>query len=268
MLPSTFGHLSHRPSNTRVLVRANALSPFFKISIRSSILNPAISCKFLSEGPFQSDTDGIHFSVFATIPSDFLCPLTRQIFNNPVTIETGQTFERHAIVQWLDRGFRTCPVTGQELSSSSIPDTNRVLKRLIDSWKSERCKNLVSRSTGIEEKLSVTVIDKVFDSAGDMSEKFYKARHLMAIGGIDFLLHEFQEGRGDEQQRVAEHLLFCISAEGSCRNYVAIKLDGSSVLRLLHSEVLSARRIAVGLLTELISLRRYISVHACPAFLV
>ncbi|RCV35106.1 hypothetical protein SETIT_7G213100v2 [Setaria italica] len=208
------------------------------------------------EGPLQSDADGNHFSIFATVPSDFLCPLTRQIFNNPVTIETGQTFERHAIVQWLDRGFRTCPFTGQELLSLSIPDTNRVLKRLIDGWKSERCKNLVSGSTGLEEKLSVTVIDKVFSSAGDMSEKLDKARHLMAIGGIDFLLHEFQEGGGDEQQRVAEHLLFCIRAEGSCRNYVAIKIDGSSVLRLLHSEVRSARRIAAGLLTELTCLRR------------
>lgn len=211
-----------------------------------------VSCKFLSEVPLQSDTDADHFPIFDTVPADFLCPLTRQIFNNPVTIETGQTFERHAIVQWLDRGFRSCPVTGQQLLSSTIPDTNRVLKRLIDGWKSEHCKNLVSGST----ELTVTVIEKVFNSAEDMSEKLDKARHLMAIGGIDFLLHKFQEGGGDEQQRVAEHLLFCIRAEGSCRNYVAIKIDSSSVLRLLHSEVLSARRAAVGLLTELICLRR------------
>ncbi|CAN6249881.1 unnamed protein product [Urochloa humidicola] len=208
------------------------------------------------EGPLQSDTDGNHLSIFATVPSDFLCPLTRQIFSNPVTIETGQTFERHAIVRWLDRGFRTCPVTGHELLSLSIPDTNRVLKRLIDSWMSDRCKNLVSGSMGPGEKLTVTVVDKVFDSAGDMSEKLDKARHLMAIGGIDFLLHKFQEGAADEQQRVAEHLLFCIRAEGSCRNYVAIVIDGSSVLQLLHSDMPSARGTAVGLLTELIFLRR------------
>uniref|UniRef100_K3YBQ8 RING-type E3 ubiquitin transferase n=1 Tax=Setaria italica TaxID=4555 RepID=K3YBQ8_SETIT len=224
-------------------IAADAESVFYECeAVEARSHTPAL--QFLSEGPLQSDADGNHFSIFATVPSDFLCPLTRQIFNNPVTIETGQTFERHAIVQWLDRGFRTCPFTGQELLSLSIPDTNRVLKRLIDGWKSERCKNLVSGSTGLEEKLSVTVIDKVFSSAGDMSEKLDKARHLMAIGGIDFLLHEFQEGGGDEQQRVAEHLLFCIRAEGSCRNYVAIKIDGSSVLRLLHSEVRSARRIA------------------------
>ncbi|XP_066345740.1 putative E3 ubiquitin-protein ligase LIN-2 [Miscanthus floridulus] len=208
------------------------------------------------EVPLQSDTDGNELSIFATVPSDFLCPLTRQVFNNPVTIETGQTFERHAIVQWLDRSFRMCPVTGQELSSMMVPDTNRVLKRLIDSWKSEHCKHLVSESAGFDVKLTLPIIDKALDSAEDMPEKLDKARHLMAIGGIDFLLHKFQEGGGDEQPRVAEHLLLCIRAEGSCRSYVAIKIDGSSVLRLLHSEVLSVRRTAVGLLIELICLRR------------
>ncbi|AQK45119.1 kinesin-related protein15 [Zea mays] len=42
-----------------------------------------------------------------------------------------------------------------------------------------------------------------------------------------------RKDRGDEQPRVAEHLLSCIRAEGSCRDYVAIKMDGSSILRLL-----------------------------------
>ncbi|TVU16025.1 hypothetical protein EJB05_39572, partial [Eragrostis curvula] len=208
------------------------------------------------EGPLQSDTDVHQFSIFATVPSDFLCPLTRQIFNRPVTIETGQTFERHAIVQWLDRGLRVCPVTGQELESLSIPDTNRVLKRLIDNWKSEQCNNLISESSGLEEKLTLAVIDKILSSARDMSEKLDKARHLMTVGGVDFLLRKFQEGEGDEKVRAAEHLLFCIEAEGSCRNYVAVKISGSSILQLLMSEVLSARRTAACLLTEFLCLRR------------
>jgi hypothetical protein len=55
---------------------------------------------------------------------------------------------------------------------------------------------------------------------------------------------------------VAEHLLSCIRAEGSCRDYVAIKMDGSSILRLLQSKVLLVRITAVGLLMELVCLRR------------
>lgn len=173
-----------------------------------------------------------------------------------MTIETSQTFERHAIVQWLNRGFRACPVTGQDLSSSTVPDTTRVLKRFVDSWRSEHFKHLTSEGTGLDVKLTVSAIDKALGSARDVSEKLDRARHLMAIGGIDFLLCKFQDGGGDEQPRVAEHLMSCIRAEGSCRDHVAIKMDGSSILRLLQSKVLSARRTVVGWLMELVCLRR------------
>ncbi|XP_052151673.1 putative E3 ubiquitin-protein ligase LIN-2 [Oryza glaberrima] len=209
------------------------------------------------EGPdLQSDTDGSQISIFATIPSDFLCPLTRQIFNRPVTIETGQTFERHAIVQWFDRGIRMCPITGQELESLSIPDINRVLKRLIDNWKSEHCKTLNSESTCPEKELTVTFVENVLSSECETSEKLEKARRLMAIGGIDFLLHKFHGGGEDEKAQAADLLLLCIRAEGSCRNYMAIRICNSSVVQLLHSEVISARSSAVRLLVELLCLKR------------
>ncbi|XP_020247015.1 putative E3 ubiquitin-protein ligase LIN-1 isoform X1 [Asparagus officinalis] len=70
----------------------------------------------------------------ANPPKDFVCPITSNIFNDPVTLETGQTYEREAIGEWLDRGNSTCPVTRQKLSSTQLPKTNYVLKRLIDSW--------------------------------------------------------------------------------------------------------------------------------------
>ncbi|XWS67032.1 hypothetical protein CRYUN_Cryun05aG0251500 [Craigia yunnanensis] len=71
-------------------------------------------------------------------PKDFVCPITGQIFNDPVTLETGQTYERKAIEEWLNRGNATCPITRQLLSSSALPKTNYVLKRLITSWKEQR----------------------------------------------------------------------------------------------------------------------------------
>uniref|UniRef100_A0A453CYC6 U-box domain-containing protein n=1 Tax=Aegilops tauschii subsp. strangulata TaxID=200361 RepID=A0A453CYC6_AEGTS len=203
------------------------------------------------EGPLQisgSVTDGgqVQATIFSTTPSDFLCPLTRQIFNRPVTIETGQTFERHAIVHWFDRGLRTCPVTGQELEALSVPDTNRVLTRLIDAWKEEHCRNLrAADGRAPEEKLNVAVVDRVLHSGLSVSEQTERARHLMAIGGVDFHLHRLRDGKEEEQRaRAAEHLLLCIRAEGSCRNYVAVRVHGESVVRLLQSEVVSARSAA------------------------
>ncbi|KAL3505402.1 hypothetical protein ACH5RR_035243 [Cinchona calisaya] len=70
-------------------------------------------------------------------PKDFVCPITGQIFYDPVTLETGQTYERRAIQEWIDRGNTTCPITRQPLSVIELPKTNYVLKRLITSWKEQ-----------------------------------------------------------------------------------------------------------------------------------
>ncbi|CAN1314975.1 Putative E3 ubiquitin-protein ligase LIN-1 [Linum perenne] len=59
------------------------------------------------------------------------------LFNDPVTLETGQTYERKAIQEWLQTGNETCPITRQPLSANSLPKTNYVLKRLITSWKEQ-----------------------------------------------------------------------------------------------------------------------------------
>ncbi|PWA97194.1 regulatory associated protein of TOR, Zinc finger, RING/FYVE/PHD-type [Artemisia annua] len=78
----------------------------------------------------SQNSDGKH-----TPPKDFVCPITTRIFNDPVTLETGQTYEREAIQEWIDSGNLTCPITHQKLQSVLLPKTNYVLKRLIASWK-------------------------------------------------------------------------------------------------------------------------------------
>lgn len=70
-------------------------------------------------------------------PKDFVCPITSQVFDDPVTLETGQTYERRAIQEWLDRGNATCPITRQRLHGAQLPKTNYVLKRLIAAWREE-----------------------------------------------------------------------------------------------------------------------------------
>jgi len=53
------------------------------------------------------------------IPSHYLCPLSKQVMKDPVTLlETGHTFERQHIEKWLTN-YETCPVTNQQLKSIS-----------------------------------------------------------------------------------------------------------------------------------------------------
>ncbi|KAF5788826.1 putative transcription factor WD40-like family [Helianthus annuus] len=84
--------------------------------------------------PFMGDYDNPMNEGKHTPPKDFVCPITTHIFSDPVTLETGQTYERKAIQQWLERGNSTCPITRQKLHSTQLPKTNYILKHLIASW--------------------------------------------------------------------------------------------------------------------------------------
>uniref|UniRef100_A0A2N9H1T4 RING-type E3 ubiquitin transferase n=1 Tax=Fagus sylvatica TaxID=28930 RepID=A0A2N9H1T4_FAGSY len=85
-------------------------------------------------GSLMADFDNLRGGGKHTPPKDFVCPITSNIFDDPVTLETGQTYERRAILEWMDRGNSTCPITRQKLHSIQLPKTNYVLKRLIASW--------------------------------------------------------------------------------------------------------------------------------------
>ncbi|CAN4105531.1 unnamed protein product [Withania somnifera] len=67
------------------------------------------------------------------IPPLFRCPISLDLFKDPVTLCTGQTYDRSGIERWLSCGNSTCPVTMQKLHDSSIVP-NTTLRHLIDRW--------------------------------------------------------------------------------------------------------------------------------------
>ncbi|KAM3328189.1 U-box domain-containing protein 25 [Capsicum galapagoense] len=67
------------------------------------------------------------------IPPLFRCPISLDLFKDPVTLCTGQTYDRSSIEKWLSCGNSTCPVTMQKLHDSSIVP-NTTLRHLIDRW--------------------------------------------------------------------------------------------------------------------------------------
>ncbi|XP_043808070.1 putative E3 ubiquitin-protein ligase LIN-1 isoform X3 [Manihot esculenta] len=98
---------------------------------------PIISDSSSSPDHVMGDTDNPPGAGKHTPPKDFVCPITSHLFDDPVTLETGQTYERRAIQEWLDRGNSTCPITRQKLLSTQLPKTNYVLKRLVASWQEQ-----------------------------------------------------------------------------------------------------------------------------------
>ncbi|CAN6248694.1 unnamed protein product [Urochloa humidicola] len=68
-----------------------------------------------------------------SIPHLFRCPISLDIFTDPVTLCTGQTYDRPSIERWFAAGHRTCPVTMQPLGDAALVP-NRTLRHLIDRW--------------------------------------------------------------------------------------------------------------------------------------
>ncbi|KAE9586669.1 hypothetical protein Lal_00004814 [Lupinus albus] len=70
----------------------------------------------------------------------FVCPLTKQVMSDPVTLENGQTFERQAIEKWFrecrESGRKlVCPLTLQELKSTEL-NPSMALRNTIQEWTS------------------------------------------------------------------------------------------------------------------------------------
>ena len=68
------------------------------------------------------------------IPPEFLCPVTGEIFEDPVMTEDGQTYERFAILEWFKSGHSKSPLSGVHLNNQKlIPNIS--LKKLIDEYR-------------------------------------------------------------------------------------------------------------------------------------
>lgn len=91
------------------------------------------------------------------VPSVFICPISLETMQDPVTLCTGQTYERSNIVKWLSLGHFTCPTTMQELWDDSITP-NKTLLHLIYRWFSQRYLQMKKRSEDVEGR-AIELID-------------------------------------------------------------------------------------------------------------
>ncbi|XP_026417396.1 putative E3 ubiquitin-protein ligase LIN [Papaver somniferum] len=149
------------------------------------------------EGQYVNDEYFGEESFFSSIPEDFICPFTGELFEEPVTLETGQAFDRTAIKEWFDQGHKTCPVIGQTLKCHALPTTSFVLKRAIDHWKSEHRRNLQASACQIEgnqsaheirskDERAILVLEQLlFCSTAE--DRCASVKQLISLGGLQYL---------------------------------------------------------------------------------
>lgn len=85
----------------------------------------------------ELDTAGVQ------VPWYFRCPISLELMRDPVTVATGQTYDRASIESWVATGNTTCPVTRSPLADFTLIP-NHTLRRLIQEW----C--VAHRSLGVE----------------------------------------------------------------------------------------------------------------------
>ncbi|KAK1405630.1 RING-type E3 ubiquitin transferase [Heracleum sosnowskyi] len=86
------------------------------------------------------------------VPNVFICPISLEPMQDPVTLCTGQTYDRSNIWKWFSLGHLTCPTTMQELWDDVITP-NVTLHQLIYSWFSQKHVAMKKRSEDVQGRV-------------------------------------------------------------------------------------------------------------------
>ncbi|KAI3466911.1 hypothetical protein Pfo_023574 [Paulownia fortunei] len=89
----------------------------------------------------------------AEVPSVFICPISLEPMQDPVTLCTGQTYERSNILKWFSLGHYTCPTTMQELWDDTVTP-NKTLYHLTYTWFSQKYVQMKKRSEDAQGRAS------------------------------------------------------------------------------------------------------------------
>lgn len=88
------------------------------------------------------------------LPEDFQCPITCEIFRDPVVADDGMTYERDAILRWFQSGHRTSPKTGKRLGELSIKP-NHALRNSIETFlqRNKKIREQIQRLDALKRRI-------------------------------------------------------------------------------------------------------------------
>lgn len=187
----------------------------------------------------------------------FMCPLTKQVMHDPVTIETGQTFEREAILKWfrecMDSGRKpTCPLTQAELRSTDITPSI-ALRNVIQEW---RARNEDKELDKAMASLTATQEAQAQDDDDDtLRALLYVSRMkktLVRRQGVIPTIADLLKSSSRRVRLKALQVLGVIVEEDDENKEELAKGDAiRTIIKFLSNENFQERELAVSLLYEL-----------------
>ena len=170
-------------------------------------------------------------------PQLFLCPISMELMEDPVTVSTGVTYDRRSIERWFFKyGKTTCPATMQRLSSFDLTP-NHTLKSVISSWFG-RASSSSSSSTPLCKKLGRERLPSVLAGIEDTPFKVTALKNLKSCMEGDVAAQEDFVARGGIQVlgRVMTQALAESSAGGDFSAFRTCEEAGSVLAALPLSD--------------------------------
>lgn len=156
----------------------------------------------------------------------FFCPLGKKIMDNPVTIETGVTYERNEITKWFEKFEKSedifCPVTGQKLVSR-VFNTNKALKSIIEEWldRNEASRIKVARTALSLASSKDMVLEAIKDLQTICQRKRYNKVQVRSVGLMPSLI-KFLEYKDRDVRRAAIEVLQLLAEDDDENKVLAL----------------------------------------------
>ena len=150
------------------------------------------------------------------IPNEFYCPITGDLMNNPMSEQTGHSYERESIMRWLTTK-QTSPMTNLPLIASDLTE-NLALKRSIDSIRDK----INSDQMKIKSQISDVELKSFIDVLSDIEVKTYYMDDKLFVN----------VKTPDVEVRPPIDVVLCIDISGSMATEATIKGDGNE--RISH----------------------------------
>ncbi|KAF5745331.1 putative Armadillo/beta-catenin-like repeat family protein [Tripterygium wilfordii] len=188
--------------------------------------------------------------------ASFYCPLTKQIMDDPVTVESGVTYERKAITEWFKEFERLdetlCPITGQKLLSRAL-STNRALKTTIEEWKerNETARIKVARAALSLASSETMVLEAIKDLQGICQRKPYNKIQIRNIGMFPSLVNLLEHKARGVRCATLELLRLLTQEDDDGKEILVKAMDISTIIKLLSSSHQAIRHASLLLLLEL-----------------
>uniref|UniRef100_A0A1J3EMM3 RING-type E3 ubiquitin transferase n=1 Tax=Noccaea caerulescens TaxID=107243 RepID=A0A1J3EMM3_NOCCA len=205
----------------------------------------------------QSDISSNFEPGIDNIYEAFICPLTKQVMQNPVTLENGQTFEREAIEKWFNECREngrplSCPITSKQLSITDL-SPSIALRATIEEWRARNeCLKLDIARQSLYLGNSETNILLALKNVREICRNIRLIKHRSHNPQLVRLIADMlKSGSHDVRYKALQTLQVVVEGDEESKAIVAEGDTVRTVVKLLSKEPPKGREAAVSLLFEL-----------------